>query len=143
MKNTQHIKLVAVDMDGTLLHENKTISDFSLSVIGKLIQNGVIVVPTTGRHVPGISDTILRVPGIRYAVCGNGSLLVDVVNCKNLGCWPIPMQSAREILQYLKQYPLFYYAHTDKGVFRYCSEEYAKGVKENAPPCSGRRKPGR
>lgn len=42
-------KLIAIDLDGTLLHSDHTISDYSVSVIAKVIEQGHTVVIATGR----------------------------------------------------------------------------------------------
>ncbi len=46
----KRIRLAALDLDGTLLHGDKTISDHTLSVLRRLMAEGVLVVPTTGRN---------------------------------------------------------------------------------------------
>ena len=41
------IRLVAVDMDGTLLHDDKSISDYTLDVLRRIVKKGVILVPAS------------------------------------------------------------------------------------------------
>ena len=43
------IKLVAIDLDGTLLRDDMTISTYSKGVIEKIAKQGVHVVIATGR----------------------------------------------------------------------------------------------
>ena len=37
------IRLAAVDMDGTLLHDDKSISDYTLDVLRRIVKKGVIL----------------------------------------------------------------------------------------------------
>jgi len=47
-----NIKLIVTDLDGTLLHEDKTISEYTLSILEKCRAKGIKVVPATARgHV--------------------------------------------------------------------------------------------
>lgn len=47
-------KLVAIDMDGTLLREDKTISDRTKYAIKRAIEKGVKVVLASGRPIQGL-----------------------------------------------------------------------------------------
>lgn len=73
------IRLVAVDMDGTLLHDDKSISDYTLDVLRRIVKKGVILVPASGRPIGGMKEAVLNnVDGIQYAICSNGAMLMDV-----------------------------------------------------------------
>lgn len=73
------IRLVAVDMDGTLLHDDKSISDYTLNVLRRIVEKGVILVPASGRPLEGMRAAVLNnVDGIKYAICSNGAMLMDV-----------------------------------------------------------------
>ena len=54
------IRLVAVDMDGTLLHDDKSISDYTLDVLRKIVKKGVILVPASGRPIGGMKEAVLN-----------------------------------------------------------------------------------
>lgn len=47
-------KLVAIDMDGTLLKEDKTISQRTKNAIQSAREKGVTVVLATGRPIEGV-----------------------------------------------------------------------------------------
>lgn len=73
------IRLAAVDMDGTLLHDDKSISDYTLDVLRRIVKKGVILVPASGRPIGGMKEAVLNnVDGIQYAICSNGAMLMDV-----------------------------------------------------------------
>ena len=43
------IKVICTDLDGTLLRSDKTVSEYSLKVLEKMIKNGIEVIPVTGK----------------------------------------------------------------------------------------------
>jgi Cof subfamily protein (haloacid dehalogenase superfamily) len=73
------VRMICTDLDGTLLRSDKTVSDYSLNVLKRASEKGIIVVPVTGRHLKGIPQSILD-QGVRYAICSNGAGLYDAVS---------------------------------------------------------------
>lgn len=71
-------KLVAIDMDGTLLKDDKTISEENKAAIKKAKDKGVKVVLSTGRPLEGIKKYLKQLDLISdhdYAVAFNGGLV--------------------------------------------------------------------
>ena len=127
------IYLVAVDMDGTLLHNDKSISDYTINVLRKIVEKGILLVPASGRPLNGMKAAVLNnVKGIKYAICSNGALLMDVQKEKSISKTGIPTEKALQALAYLEQFPVAVYVHTDKGTFR--AEGWEKtGLSEKYP----------
>ena len=127
------IYLVAVDMDGTLLHNDKSISDYTINVLRKIVEKGILLVPASGRPLNGMKAAVLNnVKGIQYAICSNGAMLMDVQKEKSISETGIPTEKALEALAYLEQFPVAVYVHTDKGTFR--AEGWEKtGLSEKYP----------
>ena len=127
------IRLAAVDMDGTLLHDDKSISDYTLDVLRRIVKKGVILVPASGRPIGGMKEAVLNnVDGIQYAICSNGAMLMDVQKEKSISETGIPIEKALEALTYLEQFPVAVYVHTDRGTFR--AEGWEKtGLSEKYP----------
>ena len=71
-------KLIAFDMDGTLLNEKKEISKKNIEYINKAIDKGIIVILSTGRNLAELRDYLKLIPGIRYVVCTSGSYIGDL-----------------------------------------------------------------
>nr|WP_182448657.1 HAD hydrolase family protein [Clostridium sp. OM04-12AA] len=105
------IRLAAVDMDGTLLHDDKSISDYTLDVLRRIVKKGVILVPASGRPIGGMKEAVLNnVDGIQYAICSNGAMLMDVPEEKSICETGIPTEKAVEAIAYLEQFPVAVYA---------------------------------
>lgn len=56
------IKLVAIDLDGTMLTNEKTLPQANIDAVHQAIQAGVQVVICTGRTLPGVRDVIAQLP---------------------------------------------------------------------------------
>ena len=127
------IYLVAVDMDGTLLHNDKSISDYTINVLRKIVEKGILLVPASGRPLNGMKAAVLNnVKGIKYPICSNGAMLMDVQKEKSISETGIPIEKALEALTYLEQFPVAVYVHTDRGTFR--AEGWEKtGLSEKYP----------
>lgn len=51
-----NIKLIAVDLDGTLLNDKQEISVKTKQALQKASKMGIKIVPCSGRPFPGIKD---------------------------------------------------------------------------------------
>ena len=84
-------KILFVDLDGTLLDDNKDITPGNLEAIQKAADQGHAVVITTGRP---LYSTIFQLeklhmdkPGC-YAITSNGALIYDAYTRETSGCFP-------------------------------------------------------
>ena len=50
----REIKLIAMDMDGTLLTSSKEITEHTIEVLEAAMDRGIQIVPATGRSVNGL-----------------------------------------------------------------------------------------
>ena len=73
------IKLIALDLDATLLDSQKTISPRNLAALERAREMGVLMVPVTGRPAQGLPQAVRDLPGLRYAVTSNGATIRDWV----------------------------------------------------------------
>lgn len=113
-----NIRLVALDLDGTLLHEDKQISDYTLQVLQQLSDQGLILVPASGRILTGMRENILKVRGISFAACANGAMICRTDDGSILHTTGIPRKDALHTLEWLMGYRVYVYVHTDQGAIR-------------------------
>lgn len=71
-------RLVATDLDGTLLGADGTVSEQTREVLAALDELGVPVVFVTGRPVRWMNDLWESVGGHGLAICSNGGIVFDV-----------------------------------------------------------------
>lgn len=72
------IKLIALDLDGTLFNNQSQISARNKHAINAAIQKGVHVVLSTGRPYAGIPKEAFAGTGISYAITTNGSSIYEL-----------------------------------------------------------------
>ncbi len=73
----QNYKIIAVDLDGTLLNTDMALSEENRAAIGDLADRGVYVVPSTGRTLSEIPTFVRDDPNVRYIIHSCGSVLYD------------------------------------------------------------------
>lgn len=78
------IKLVALDLDGTLFDNSSRISERNLAAIRSITDKGIHVVISTGRPFEGIPFDQIKGTGINYAITANGSGIYEISTRKCL-----------------------------------------------------------
>lgn len=101
-------KLVALDLDGTLLDSGKQLSAKNAAALRRAAENGAQIVPTTGRFFDGMPPVVRELPYLRYAITINGAQVLDVRSGETLYRAEIPLPRALEILEYLDTLPVIY-----------------------------------
>lgn len=102
------IKLIALDLDGTLLNSKKQLSKENRKALTECIQNGILVVPCTGRTADGIPSEIKDIDGIRYAIATNGAVIHDLKENAVLDTRMLTWEKAMELLKFVDNYPVMY-----------------------------------
>lgn len=105
------IKLIALDLDGTLLDSRKRLSSRNESALKECIRRGIEIVPCTGRIWPGVPEFIRNLPGIRYAITTNGAVVQDIVENRILDERKLSSDLALEILELAKSFHTMYDAY--------------------------------
>lgn len=67
------IKLLALDLDGTVLNNAKHITPVTRAALEAAIAAGVTVIPASGRPMTGLCEEFLSIPGVEYALTSNGA----------------------------------------------------------------------
>ena len=80
----KQIKLVASDLDGTLLNRNKEITPRLFGALKNLDELGVYFVPSTGRPFGTVPKAIKELPFLKYVITSNGATIYDAVEQKNI-----------------------------------------------------------
>lgn len=70
-------KLVAIDLDGTLLDSYGQISENNKNAVKDAVNKGTKVVIASGRGVMSVKNFANEIGANEYAVCGNGSVVYD------------------------------------------------------------------
>ena len=87
-------KLIAFDLDNTLLNTKKEVTPETLRVLKKAADLGIEIVPVTGRIWDSVPEAVKSMDFVRYAVTLNGAEVVDVKNAKTIAEALLPVDRA-------------------------------------------------
>lgn len=113
--NGKVIKLVALDLDGTLLDSGKQVTARTREVLKECEKRGIQVVPATGRGRNAVAETILTLPGVRYGIFTNGSSVWDLQEDRELFADCIDWKTAQMTVGILRRYPIIYDMYINGG----------------------------
>lgn len=105
------IKLIACDMDGTLLNDNKEISPRNLKVIKELQSQGVYFVIATGRQDTMIKEYIDQIGGNMPVISCNGALIRDIHTGEEFSSVPLESQQILDIIRICKELGMDYHLY--------------------------------
>jgi Cof subfamily protein (haloacid dehalogenase superfamily) len=92
-------RLVATDVDGTLLDPDDRVTPRAAAVIGRLVAAGVEFVLVTGRPPRWIPPVAVQLGVARLAVCANGTVLYDVAQDRVLWALSLDPQVLVELAE--------------------------------------------
>ena len=98
------IKMVGIDLDGTLLTTEKKITPYTKSVIKKALAQGVIVLVSTGRPLTAIPKEALDISGMKYAVTTNGARVMDIEKNETIYESTLKVEEALQLLEVMCEY---------------------------------------
>lgn len=94
-------RVIALDLDGTLLTSNKTILPASLEALARARAAGFQVIVVTGRHHVAIHPFYQALALDTPAICCNGTYLYDYQAKKVLQSDPMPVDKALSLTDML------------------------------------------
>lgn len=102
------IKLIAFDLDDTLLNSKKDVTPQTLRVLEHAANNGIELVPATGRFWDAVPEIVRSMKFINYAITLNGAEIFDVRTSQSLAKFLIPLGRAMTIAHVLDDLPVIY-----------------------------------
>ena len=109
-------KLIAIDLDGTLLNSYGEITSKNKEAIKYALDKGVEVVLASGRD-PKTMERISNELGIEnYLIAGNGASVFDIKQEKNIYENFLEIEKALEIIEICKENSIFLSVYTTEGI---------------------------
>ena len=119
--NMKDIKLLSLDIDGTILTREKKLTDRTRTAIESAYDLGIAIALVTGRPFQGIPDELMSLKGLGYVISSNGAVMKDLIHGMCLRTANLDSEPALEIIDMLRPLDLVYAAFVD-GV-GYCELE--------------------
>ena len=126
----ENIKVIVLDIDGTLFDDEKKITPKTKAVLQKAQENGLTVVLASGRPASGlwyIADELKMEKHHGLLCCFNGSQVVDCTTTEELFNSPMSIDMGKRVLNHMKSFdvnPMVY-----KDAYLYVNDAYAYKVK--------------
>ena len=109
-------KLVAVDLDGTMLNQYGIVTENTKKVIQNTIQKGIEIIIASGRPIDSIKTIAKEIGSQKYFIAGNGALVYDIQKDEIIYDKFLPRQKVLEIIKICEENSIFYNVYTDKTV---------------------------
>lgn len=133
------IKLIALDLDGTVLTDSNTLSDRVKRSLERAIQSGIEVVAASGRPYGSMPKNVLGIEGLNYSITSNGAAVHDNSG-RRIHSSLISENDVISLLKITEEFDLIFEAYVDGLTYtdsRYtanplkygCSEAYVDYVK--------------
>lgn len=106
-------KLIAIDLDNTLLNSYGKISHKNKKAIKRAKKNGIEVIIASGRHITSVKSFANQIKCDKYAICGNGATLYDIQNNKVLYNCFIGKEKILEIINICEENNIYYNVYTE------------------------------
>lgn len=124
-------KLVCIDLDGTLLDDKKEISERTINLLEKLLENGIMVLIATGRHYYMVVD-FLKDLNTDILVCANNGAMCRYKNSGDLfSVHYVANSDVNKIVKIAREERLNSYIYVDSFI-----EDYNLIVEDNLPKLS-------
>ncbi len=117
-------KLIAVDLDGTLLNKYGMVTEKTKQTIRKVIEQGTDVVIASGRPIDSIKTIAQEIGSKNYFIAGNGSLIYDIKKDEIIYEKFLNKQKVLEIAKICEENSISYNIYTEETII-------AKQLKHN------------
>ena len=107
------IRLIAFDLDGTLLDDQKRLPPENRAALQAAWDAGILLVPATGRILKALPDWFTELGLFRYFIFANGAEIYDLQEEKSLHRACIAPALAAETCRYMDELPVLYDCYRD------------------------------
>ena len=97
------VRLIASDIDGTLLRDDGTMSDRTVAALAAVEDAGLVVVLCTGRPVRWMKPIAEQTGHHGLAVCANGAIVYDMHTERVVEEFPLDVEVARRLAVALRE----------------------------------------
>ena len=105
-------KLVAIDLDGTLLNSYGEVSNKNKETIKKAIEKNVEVVLSSGRPIMSVKNLANEIGCNNYMICGNGAITYDIQNEEIIYDKFLEKSKVLQIIRICEENSIFYNVYT-------------------------------
>ena len=109
-------KLVAIDLDGTMLDSYGQVTENTKNVIQKTIEKGTDVIIASGRPIDSIKTIAKEIGSKKYFIAGNGALIYDIQKNEVLYEKYMNKEKVLEIIKICEENSISYNVYTEETI---------------------------
>jgi len=107
-------KMIAIDLDGTLLNSNGIVSNETKVILQDIIDKGIKVVLASGRMIDSIKSIAEEIGGQKYLIAGNGSIVYDIEKQEILYKNFLKKEKVLDVIKICEENSIYYNIYTEK-----------------------------
>lgn len=131
-------KLVATDLDGTLLNNNHSISSYTLDILKELDERGIKIVIATGRSYTSLKPRVHQLGLEHPVICYNGAVIRDGRDDSIIHDSSLSEEASRILIEISRREGIYFHGFLD-GDFHYEKETIYTDHYREISGLSGRR----
>lgn len=121
------IRLIAFDLDETLLNSDKTLSQKNKETLLRAAESGIYLVPATGRLAFAVPDCVRALP-YQYVIAANGAEVTQTDTGDCIYSAYIPNARAVDLMRYFDTLPVAYDCYMGDKAFM--AEKFLDAIEE-------------
>ena len=104
---TNDFTIIFIDIDGTLVDDEKNISEETITVLRKLKENGIYIILTSGKPYKSIEAFSKQCFATPYLICSNGAIIKDIEKNIEIFSKELPKEISNHILNCANRHGIF------------------------------------
>ena len=109
-------KLIAVDLDGTLLNSYGEVSKENRNAVKRAVENDVHVVLASGRPLESVRSISLDINASKYIICGNGAIVYDIQKDETIYENYLDKEKVLKIVKICEENSIYCSVYTEKNI---------------------------
>lgn len=109
-------KLIAVDLDGTMLNQYGIVTQRTKEAIEKVQQKGIDVMIASGRPTNSVKTIAKEIKSNKYFISGNGAIIYDILNDKIIYENTLKKRKVLDIIKICEENSIYYNIYTENEI---------------------------
>ena len=109
-------KLIAIDLDGTLLNSNGVVSEENKKTLQNLINKNIEIVLASGRMIDSTKTIAKEIGCKKYFIAGNGAIVYDIEKDEIIYENFLKKEKVLDVIKICEENSIYYNIYTDKQI---------------------------
>lgn len=109
-------KLIAIDLDGTLLNSNGVVTQETKETLQKIISKNINIVLASGRMIDSMKTFANEIGCNKYLIAGNGSIIYDIEKDEIIYKNFLSKEKVLDVIKICEENSIYYNIYTDKEI---------------------------